>query len=97
MTKNIQITYTFKYNVDSRKCESLVESLEPDNSRLPYGIYIENTCKDDSMIIKVTCDSCNILSFKNTIIDLLLNLKIGIESLRSLDILEETKNSRLGF
>ncbi|MCE4617292.1 MAG: hypothetical protein F7C32_01735 [Desulfurococcales archaeon] len=82
----MEIEYILRIKVgDKKECIGLATSLEPDNLGLPENLDIKVTCEDEFLRIKVTCKNCHVLSMKNTILDILLNLKVAMEAIKILN------------
>jgi tRNA threonylcarbamoyladenosine modification (KEOPS) complex Pcc1 subunit len=66
-------------------CRSILEALEPDNATVPQGITIAMRCEDPEIVVIVKAEDVNILTFRNTVDDILVHINIGLRSLSVLD------------
>ncbi len=59
---------------DVDMCRSILESVEPDNALVPKGITINMWCRNSNLEIIVRGEKINILTFRNTVDDLLMHI-----------------------
>ena len=64
---------------------AIISALEPDNTKAPRNIYIENVVGEDSLRIVIVFqgESKELLSLRNTIDDLLEHLNMTLRVLES--------------
>ena len=68
---------------DEEICRSVLEAVEPDNREAPKNISIEMMCKNNVLYIHVKGVDVPILTFRNTVDDLLEHISIAIKTLTS--------------
>ncbi len=62
-------------------CKSILESVEPDNISSPMGITISMECRNSVLEIIVRGDKVSILTFRNTVDDLLIHINTVAKTL----------------
>jgi tRNA threonylcarbamoyladenosine modification (KEOPS) complex Pcc1 subunit len=62
---------------DLEMCRSVKNALEPDNATTPPQISITIECKDDAIIVHIKGKDVSILTFRNTVDDLLEHLSLA--------------------
>ncbi len=73
---NMEITIKNK-----RMCESIIKAVEPDNVTAPSTITIDMICQNESMKIVIKSSDTKILTFRNTVDDLLEHISIAMKTI----------------
>lgn len=77
---NINIEIEIHAN-NNKKCISILEAIEPDNYILPQGIFISMKCLNEVLVIRIESNNAHILTFRNTVDDLLEHITITLKTL----------------
>lgn len=64
---------------NERVCHAILSALEPDNRTAPPGITIDARCNDSALIASVIGIGVNILTWRNTIDDLLAHVALALK------------------
>ncbi|MEM0027585.1 MAG: KEOPS complex subunit Pcc1 [Ignisphaera sp.] len=65
---------------DENMCRSVLNAVEPDNKTAPSSITIDVTCQGNVMKILVRGSNTKILTFRNTVDDLLEHVSIAMKT-----------------
>jgi len=66
---------------DVDMCRSILESVQPDNLLAPKGITIDMECRNSDLNIIVRGEKIGILTFRNTVDDLLMHINTVAKTL----------------
>ncbi|MEM1525731.1 MAG: KEOPS complex subunit Pcc1 [Ignisphaera sp.] len=81
------VRITVQISMSSREiCDSVLESLEPDNVEVPKGIIIEMSCHQSIFIVDVKSEDTSVLTARNTIDDVLVHANLALKTLSSIDM-----------
>lgn len=83
----MMVRITVQIPMSSREvCDSILESLEPDNAEVPKGITIEMSCHQSIFTVDVKSEDTSVLTVRNTIDDVLAHTNLALKSLSSIDM-----------
>ncbi len=72
-------------------CRAVLEAIEPDNATVPSGITIRTTCIGSAMLIEIEGIDVSVLTFRNTIDDLLEHISIALKSIERIENSQRNK------
>ncbi|MCI4437108.1 MAG: CTAG/PCC1 family protein [Ignisphaera sp.] len=78
MIIEVKLTIPIK---DLETCKSVKNALEPDNATAPPQISITIECENSAIIVHVKGKDVNILTFRNTVDDLMEHLSLATKLL----------------
>ncbi|MEL9940643.1 MAG: KEOPS complex subunit Pcc1 [Ignisphaera sp.] len=69
---------------DENTCRSVLNAVEPDNKTAPSSIAIDVTCQGNVMRVVVRGSNTKILTFRNTVDDLLEHISIAMKTVKEI-------------
>ncbi|MCC6045619.1 MAG: hypothetical protein LM572_02450 [Ignisphaera sp.] len=79
---NLELTFRIQMIYESI-CRAVMDSVKPDNITAPPQITIEMQCDSGMLIIKMKGENVNILTFRNTMDDLLEHISLATKIIKS--------------
>ncbi|MEM1542199.1 MAG: KEOPS complex subunit Pcc1 [Ignisphaera sp.] len=75
----------------NEKCLSVLSAIEPDNYSAPYGVSIQMECIKDTLVVRTGFLGSKLLTFRNTVDDILEHVSISIKTVKMLSEYSQSK------